>query len=556
MSPSSSLSIFLRLSDENTQGDWHQHGTQLPKSRGTRLRNLHHVVNLGALAFYFALSPFAHNLGQVEWPDLFLGFAVTSAVALLMLCLARIFTSEFGRVTLIAMVLLAYFFSYRESWLLTASLQDGLGVGWLEEHRFFGLYIVLVLAPIFLLKHWPRDLKGPSVIASSVVAGLLALPVFWVLSYQTGWQSIENLSADKLREPEFQPDRQAAAGAPNVVFMVFDRYANAHMLRDRFGFDNEPFLQELQQRGFYLARDSRSNYLRTAHSLAATLSVDYLDDLAEAIGPRSRDYQPLYDRIQEATVARFLKNQGYQFFHYGSWWGPTSRMSLAEENVNVATYPEFLTLLFDRSFLSPLDRKFRFFMTADKAQCERVPFKFKALRERLVREEGPFFAFAHFLVPHRPFVFDAEGRCAYKVTGRGTSYLDQLQYANREILSLIDAVREEARRPTIIVLQADEGPYPRPFLLDQQGFDWTQATEQQLRLKTAILNAVYFPDGDYRTLTNDMTPVNTFRIIFNKYFGTRLPLLPDRTFLHRSEARLYDFQEVTDRVSWPRPMMR
>jgi hypothetical protein len=88
--------------------------------------------------------------------------------------------------------------------------------------------------------------------------------------------------------------------------------------------------------------------------------------------------------------------------------------------------------------------------------------------------------------------------------------------------------------------------------MNVKGFDWTEASERQLRKKTAILNAVFFPDGDYRSLSRDMTPVNIFRIIFNKFFGTKLPILPDRTYLHRDEVHLYDFHEITEKVRWPR----
>jgi len=45
------------------------------------------------------------------------------------------------------------------------------------------------------------------------------------------------------------------------------------------------------------------------------------------------------------------------------------------------------------------------------------------------------------------------------------------------------------------------------------------------------LNAVYFPDHDYRMLYPQMSPVNTFRIVFNHYFGQNLPLLKDSTVI-------------------------
>jgi hypothetical protein len=45
-----------------------------------------------------------------------------------------------------------------------------------------------------------------------------------------------------------------------------------------------------------------------------------------------------------------------------------------------------------------------------------------------------------------------------------------------------------------------------------------------------------------------MTPVNTFRIVFNRYFGTNLPLLPDENYIFVNNRQLYRFQSVTSQV--------
>ena len=44
-----------------------------------------------------------------------------------------------------------------------------------------------------------------------------------------------------------------------------------------------------------------------------------------------------------------------------------------------------------------------------------------------------------------------------------------------------------------------------------------------------ILNAYYFPDRDYSLLYQKITPVNSFRVIFNKYFNAEMKLLEDIT---------------------------
>ncbi len=69
---------------------------------------------------------------------------------------------------------------------------------------------------------------------------------------------------------------------------------------------------------------------------------------------------------------------------------------------------------------------------------------------------------------------------------------------------------------------------------------------EELRQKFGILNSIYFPDRQYVDFYEDITPVNTFRIIFNRNFGQNLPLLADISYSFYSEADLYSFFDVTE----------
>jgi hypothetical protein len=45
--------------------------------------------------------------------------------------------------------------------------------------------------------------------------------------------------------------------------------------------------------------------------------------------------------------------------------------------------------------------------------------------------------------------------------------------------------------------------------------------------------------------------VSTFRLIFDRYFGGTLPLLPDRSWVFEGFHHPYRFTEVTDRLVEP-----
>jgi len=76
-----------------------------------------------------------------------------------------------------------------------------------------------------------------------------------------------------------------------------------------------------------------------------------------------------------------------------------------------------------------------------------------------------------------------------------------------------------------------------------------QATPGELREKVSILNAYYLPGADTQAVYPSISPVNSFRVVFNLYFGTNLSPLTDRTFAHENDRHPYTWFEVTSRVA-------
>jgi hypothetical protein len=166
---------------------------------------------------------------------------------------------------------------------------------------------------------------------------------------------------------------------------------------------------------------------------------------------------------------------------------------------------------------------------------------------------GPKYVFAHLVTTHPPYVHNADGsftgRAQVDELGQEESYRRQLTYANSRLLALVDRI--VAHDPdSVIVLQADEGPFPADYRDDEWGFRWTDATDAELEEKFGILLAMRVPGADLEAagFHDGITPVNTFRVLFNARFGTDLPLLPDRTWAHRDLYHFYEMFEITDRL--------
>jgi hypothetical protein len=316
--------------------------------------------------------------------------------------------------------------------------------------------------------------------------------------------------------------------ARDIVYVLPDRYAGAATLR-RYGFDNSGFLEALRDRGFYVAGRTLGNYQKTAHSMAASLGMRYMDSLVAA-SPAPDDWAPVFEEIRGSRVATFLQERGYEYVSVGSWWPPTAEDPEADRNVRFALPPGL-----------PNERGLR---VATLRQFEEIA--------RAATRPGPQFVLAHVLLPHPPYVFDRYGGPYTKREREGVSrddqYVEQLRFTNVLLLQLVDRLLAgPAIEDPIVILQSDEGPHPLPYEYDRF-WNWFGATDAQLKEKFRLLNAYHLPGVEAEALSPSISPVNSFRVVLDEYFGQDLALLPDRAFVFRDEAHLYDFHEVTDRL--------
>lgn len=341
---------------------------------------------------------------------------------------------------------------------------------------------------------------------------------------------------------------------PDIYYIILDRYANKSTLKEIYDFDNTEFVNYLSNKGFYVASQSKSNYLKTIHSLSSSLNMKYINDIEEKIKGPPDNYLPIQAMLKDYKVWRFLKSKGYQFIHFGSWWPPTCRNNFADMNINLYWPPDFINVLYRRTILYPILKKLGY--PHNLVQWKRIIYKFDKLC-KIPNIKEPTFVFAHMLITHPPYVFDRYGNFLSEDMVAQKSiketYIEQLIFTNEKVKDLIDKLISNSEDPPIIILQADEGPFPRRYRLNTLNFNWNQASKAELSQKMGILNAYYLPHIDKNVLYPSITPVNSFRLIFNQYFNTHFELLPDKCYAFVDERHPYTFFDVTDSVSFESP---
>jgi hypothetical protein len=351
--------------------------------------------------------------------------------------------------------------------------------------------------------------------------------------------------------------------APDIYYMIFDRYAGPKSLAEQYHFDNSKFLNFLNDKGFYVAKEAKTNYPKTFLSVGSSIDMKYLDELTtKTNGGASADESLATPYIQNGTAIRFLRDRGYYMVNIGpKTWTPTSSNPYADKNfiIQKGTYPYvdiFTTGFLNTTLAAPvLSRVFHNPLDVSEDPNNNEHRKVEVYELGAIKEaskiKGPKFVFMHVLIPHDPFVFDQNCQpINEKQVDQHTqvqNYLNQLRCANTKIEDTVNTILKNSKRPPVIILQSDEGPFPmkKPISEDQS---WATADTTALREKFPILNAYYFPGKKTDDLYQSITPVNSFRVLFNTYFGTNYSLLPDKNYIFQDEKNYYKFTDVTDRV--------
>ncbi len=492
-------------------------------------------------AAYSVLFLYAANLSEVLLVDLIdpLGRALVVSGAVTLLAMIPFRGARRGAIVATAAIVAFSFFGHLAPELARLALDER------AQLVFWGLVVAAAAVGALLAR---GSLATITLGLNTVAVVLVAMTLVTIVPYEAG-----------------RAGRVAAAPAPteapiaeatelperDIYYLVFDRYGSDWSLEHRFGVDSD-LPEWLASQGFQVVPGARANYRATDFSLASTLNVRFLDELTETVGRESDDRTPARQLIDRHAVGTFLRANGYQYFHLGSWYGPTASSPIADDVVTLGVDTEFDSVLHDTSMRPALDRLLGETSTEPTFRdrhMEIALFQFRQI-QRLQAAPGRKFVFAHILLPHPPYVFKAAGEPVTEAEALAEPEADlhaaQLTYTNariRETVTSLLAGPPEA--DPIIVIQADEGP----FLCGNT--DCVDMDPETLGIRFGVLGAYYLPGMPPDALPPTHSSVNTFRFLFREYFGADLPPLPDRSYTWPDNESLYDFQDITDVLPLP-----
>ena len=483
------------------------------------------------LGVYPILALIAANLQEAPLEDGLRAFVAGILLAFVLLSVLNLLFKDWHRAGLITSILLVSFFSYGQVYVGLKALGDfGLLVA---RHRFL-LPVWVALTMFLMWLAWKRlfALETSTGTLNAVALILLIFPLFQITAFLArGWfaEPATSATAGGSVAAESNPD------SPDIYYIIADAYSRQDLLAEFYNYDNSEFLNRLKELGFYIADCSLSNYPKTRLSLTSSLNMDYLENLGITANDQGDEF---WRRIRNSAVRKTMEAEGYQIvsletgFYWTEWPDADVYLSRNDEGSDAIRLNGFEALLLQTTLVrAPLDLL--------SGQDEQAPVEFEGgtleehyeitsyaldALDELAFMEGPKFVFAHVLIPHGPFVFDAEGNFTTQPRSLVDSYNAQVSYLNQRMLQSLTTIIAESERPVVIILQGDHGG------------PGTQPTYDRMK----ILNAYYLPEGLDR-LYPSISPVNSFRAVFDTYLGTEFGRIEDLSYYSDSD----NFFDVT-----------
>ena len=492
---------------------------------------LHPII----FAVYPILALYVVNIKEIRFGIVIRSLVFSVLLAFLILFFLKIIFKDWLKAAAVTSLFLVLFFSYGH---LYHFFQQN-GITLLARHR----YLVLIYLLVFLIFLWValrkvRDYPGLTLSLNGIGLFLMVFPLVQIIIFSTSLANdiriVQNYQSDG---QIVSPPAAEVSAYPDVYYIVLDTYTRQDALLQDFNFDNSPYLEKLKNLGFYVAECSRSNYSYTEASMVATLNMKYLPELFGDLKIQGIDSGDIWVLIKESMVRKKLESLGYQTvafqtdYKWSSFTDADVLLSLGNASANSLAIKPFETMLIRSTALLLLDDSvkkisYQQLDISNHPYADHISLELFTLDQlpRVPSIPGPKFVFVHILIPHVPYVFDAYGgiltdpgyfsgnnSMAVNEDYLRKGYIGEIEFINSRMLQIFSEILDGSQVPPIIVIHGDHG------LRDENRLE--------------IFNAYYLPYNGKENLYPSITPVNSFRVVFDNYYGTHYGLLPDESYL-------------------------
>ena len=504
------------------------------------------------LAMFSVMSLLANNIHEVNPSVSIRSFIIIGILSIVIMLFMKVLFKDWHKAAIASSLIIFMLMSYGHIYDALRSIpQVGLEI---SPHRFLlPVYIVIMITGFWWIRKKVEDASRFTYGLNIASVVLIIIPSFQIGQYILGTDQSADVSAVLTLESQvLSMDEDEIP--PDIYYIILDTYTRGDALQRELQFDNSYFLDELRRRGFYVAECSRSNYGGTFGSLTSALNMNYISAIKQQLREHDEDAENYRLLLKHNLVRHLLEETGYTVVAFDTHYD-WSRFSDADiylsretDSINLQIIEPFEAMLIKNTMgllLTDLDYKTRPRILENVIEGVNFPYRGFAENQLFILDQlprlssltGPKFVFVHILVPHVPRVFTAEGEIEKDTGYYGgrlsgaindeydrKGYTHEIEFINSELLGIVDELIRGSESDPIIILQGDTG---------KSGENTYQ-----------ILNAYYLTDIDQSKLYPTISPVNSFRLIFNEYFGSDYELLSDRSY--QDDTDLVELPETSD----------
>lgn len=515
------------------------------------------------VALFPILIIYSQNVGRMNIEELILPVILLVIFSIALYYGIKIVLKNPFKASIIVTLVLIFLFSYGHVYYLLNDVSiDGFDIG---RNRYLipAFTIILGISLFFIIKS-NRIFDN----ATSIM-NVISIVFLIVAISNIGFVAAENANCENCENQEifyegkdftkfFEPHTFSISDEqelPDVYYLILDEYARSDALEEYHNFNNQEFVQYLEKKGFDVADNSFTNYPMSVQAIPATMNMNYINFLADEIGADVRNYEPLIGKdfglYSNNMVIKNFKDMDYKIITFN-----TFALTLYENKLSDKVFCDREKALLGNKLLDALARTSIFGYYVERwAEAELRQVTLCAFDEfgnaGKVFDE-PVFVWAHIMLPHPPWIFGPNGEeitpgkpllitdnPEFRDAGwqPKLQYTQQVEFANKKTIEVIEKILEHNQN-SIIIVQGDHGT--------AWDLNWKDPGRDDVWQRLRNFNAMYFPDEFKRdSLYEDRTLVNTFRIVFNEYFGSEYEILENKFYWGWNE-KPYNFKEMTE----------
>lgn len=454
------------------------------------------------IMIYPCMDMYFNNIGEALFKDVVFITLIFIIITFFLIIIFRLFIKNLSYAVFLTAFILFIFLNFRQFYEFFVQFM------WLSYMQFLVICFFIIGCVCIVLKKFnlTREIENINKFLTLVFSVLIMVSFIYALPKIISFNKvIKNVKSEKIESTTNYVDNNM--DKPNFYWLIFDEYGGYENLKSLIDFENNDFYKMLQKNGFNVSYSSKNNSIYTHIVLASLVSMK-----ENVLGVGVGDIKVSENIRADAHIVQLFINHGYEFNKItNDPVGKNLKISYSN-NLEETNTETVYGMILANTVLYPIN--FNISDNYEKTIYNEMSYLYDSIK---LKENGVF-SFAHFSIPHHPFIFDRNCNKnpfdLYNNIDNTNIYLNQLLCVNKVIEKFIKKIIHEDPN-SIVLIQSDHGWR----LLRQRYayFNDRKPTKEEYENMKSILNVLYYK-GD-KVDIEGLSGYDTLKMVVDKVLG-------------------------------------